>query len=63
MVTSMRVSLSTARPVTAVPPKVTAEAPDTDEKFFPVMVTETAPLVGPEVRERLEMTGRSWLDV
>ena len=61
IVTSIRVSLWTISPVTRVPPKVTEAVPETVEKLRPVMETETAPLVGPDVRDKLEITGRSWL--
>ena len=62
-VTLMRVSLCTLRPTTLVPPKVTDEEPATVVKFLPVIDTETAPLVGPEVRDMLVTIGRSWLYV
>ena len=41
-----------------VPPKVTDEEPATVVKFLPVIDTETAPLVGPEVRDMLVTIGR-----
>ena len=46
------VLLLTVKPLAAVPPKVTAVAP---EKLVPVMVTVVPPLVGPLVGE-MEVT-------
>ena len=42
------VALLTVKPVAAVPPKVTAVAP---ERLVPVMTTEVPPAVGPAVGE------------
>ena len=58
IVTLIWVSLEAYTPIALTPPKVTDDEPETVEKFLPVMRTETAPEVGPEVRDRLVITGR-----
>ena len=59
--TLILVSEWTVKPTTRVPPNVTDDVPDTVEKFLPFINTETAPDVGPEVRDKLVTIGRSWL--
>ena len=48
------VEFTTVTPVAAVPPKVTALAPD---RFVPVIVTDVPPRVEPDEGERLVNVG------